>query len=121
MKKNEIKALIDSLCDEYAELNPVPKNTTEWLEVEKKIGEQLPLEVETNKTKMTVVDTKTFPIDGGRGEVTVEVKMLKPVIAVFDPWTRSNRKMIEKALLNAFIAKNKVYCWNKKKKKKNNG
>ena len=85
MKRVELPEYINSLCIKYAEQNLLPKNNTEWLKAYRLITEQLPLSLETPKTKTIKVMTKAI-IDGNEVEIPVDKQV--HVVVDFDPSLR---------------------------------
>lgn len=102
MKKVEIAIYIEKLCSQYAELNPIPKSTSEWLQAHAFISDQLPTKLETRKTK-TVKVMKKVIVDGKEVEVRVDKQV--PVIVDFDPSSRQTMQDIATYLEKAYINK----------------
>jgi len=102
MRKTEMPEFINSLCIKYAELNPLPKNTTEWLQAYRLISDQLPTQVETHKTK-TVKVMKKVIVDGNEIEIPVDKRV--PVIVDFDPSSQQTFLKIAELLEKAYVEK----------------
>ena len=102
MKRVELPEFINSLCIKYAEQNPLPKTNSEWLRAYRLITEQLPLSLETPKTKTIKVMTKAI-IDGKEVEIPVDKQV--HVVVDFDPSLRQTQLVIADYLQHAYIEK----------------